>query len=147
MKQRFRNRNKRRLAVVSAVLLLSGLVALMTPHLRSRAASPAAKGSTGIVYQSRLPYYDIRQEKEGVLIADLYRQQQERSNLSGLRAGIKMGEASLGTRVPNLALEYTNALNTPELVGRRSAPTARRAGPATGARRRWSPSGPGGSWR
>jgi hypothetical protein len=115
MKQRFWDRNKRRLAVLSAILMLSGLVALLTPQLRSRAASAA--GRRGIVYQSRLPFYDIRLEKEGVLVADLYRQQQERSNLSGLRAGVKIGEASLGTRVPNLSLEYTSTLNTPDLIG------------------------------
>src|SRR2546423_5884475 len=98
MKQRFMNRNKRRLAVLSAVLLLSGLVALMTPQLqRSRAANSA--GSHGIVYQARLPFYDIRQQKEGTVLADFYRQQQERSNLSGLSAGVKMGEASLNSRV------------------------------------------------
>ncbi|HEX8653208.1 MAG TPA: M36 family metallopeptidase, partial [Pyrinomonadaceae bacterium] len=123
MKQRFWNRNKRRLTALSVVLLLVGLVALMTPQPRSRAASPALKGSTGIVYQTRLPFYDIRQQKEGSVVADLYRRQQERSNLSGLRAGVKMGEASLSTRVPTLALDYTNAFNTPELVGTKGSKT------------------------
>ena len=123
MKQRFRNRNKRRLAAISVVLLLLGLVALMSPQLRSRAANPPAKGVNGTIYQARLPFYDIRQQKEGSVLAALYRQQQERSNLSGLRAGVKIGEASLSTRVPTLALDYGNPFNTPELIGTRGGAT------------------------
>ncbi|MGB7921971.1 MAG: M36 family metallopeptidase [Pyrinomonadaceae bacterium] len=105
--------------MTTAILLLAGLVVMaIPPQFRSRAANPAsAAGSNGIRYETRLPHYDIRQDKEGSVLSDFYRQQQERTNLSGLQAGFKSAEARLSSRVPNLVLDRTNAFNTPEIVG------------------------------
>lgn len=121
MKQRFLKRNRRRLTVLIAVLLLAGLAVLaIPPQFRSRAANPAA-GSNGIRYQANLPYYDIRQDKERSVLVDIYRQQQERSNLSGLQEGVRNGESRLANRVPSLSLDYSNAFSTPEIVGTKGA--------------------------